>query len=357
MERQNIRRQRMICSPQTLLKIIEHKDDSLYNSVNAVMNICDVCIEASKEYVIALKEEDVNFKKFFHERPPFCIESIKKEIENPLVNDIFILDSSFSKNLENLRKSKGLLIINVECEMEILDKICHTHYQPLIFMKKNLINSLKLPIEFENIRSWKDVFKKLKVSPINSAIIVDNYIFGSKSNNILGDNKLEDSIKNLISELVPSGLKDPFHLTFFIYNCWEENQRPKEYLRKIIEKIKELRLDSEIRVSIIAHDSKDIIHDRVILTNYHLITLGYGFAGMGNRNTWGEIVSILYNNESEESFTNKQIHTTILKLIKRICGKIKDGCFGKAFEVVDDEEDKFTNRLLSENCEINNNNL
>ena len=157
---------------------------------------------------------------------------------------------------------------------------------------------------------------------------------------------LDKCFSNLLQALVPKGLAIPFHLTFFVYN---DGKLLKENMEKVISEIHGLKLGSRIEVSIIAHDSKEMTHDRMILTNYHLITSGHGFGVIGDRgvtyNAQGEVVSTFYGIDHRPAiYSLKNRHSHNLTWVKDIYNKEdRENISCRAFEV----GDNFRNRLLT----------
>ena len=179
------------------------------------------------------------------------------------------------------------------------------------------------------------------VTPINAAIIIDNYLLSSNFD------RRKPSLYNLIQSLVPNGLAIPFHLTIFLYN--KNGELKKEKMEQVISEIHELKLGSKIQVSIVAHTSGNVTHDRNILTNYHLITSGHGFGIIDYRgvkeNAIGEVKSTLHNIGFLPSTSSvKHQHSHILDWMKDIYIDRRGMESLYAFEV----GDSFNNRLLSE---------
>ena len=147
--------------------------------------------------------------------------------------------------------------------------------------------------------------------------------------------------------MVPKGLAIPFQLTIFLHN--KNGELKKEKMEQVISEIHKLKLGSEIKVSIVAHTSGDVTHDRNILTNYHLITSGRGFGVIDSRgvkqNAQGEIKSTFHNISFLPSTNSiKHQHSHILNWMKDIYNRGRGMESVYAFKVGDD----FHNRLLPE---------
>ncbi|MCH5345878.1 MAG: hypothetical protein J1E63_02140, partial [Muribaculaceae bacterium] len=245
-----------------------------------------------------------------------------------------------SSQYSGYREKYGLLVTQSLTDMQVIDDLCYTHYRPFNLLTEKQKNRLKEHgEEYEDISTWKDVFNAINIVPINSAVIIDNYIFNHFD-------RRKQSLYSIIKELVPQNLKIPFHLTIFINN--ENGKVEKQKMEQVIKEIHELKLGATINVSIVAHTIKNETHDRHILTNYHLITSGKGFGVIDYRNvqenTKGEIVSTFHNIEYMPAFTtHKHQHSQLLDWMKDIYVDRKGMNAIYAFEI----GDKFENRLLS----------
>lgn len=107
--------------------------------------------------------------------------------------------------------------------------------------------------------SWKDI-KDGFSHKNNSLIIIDNYILREKERNLYA----------LFEELLPDTLSERYDISVFtkldkLEGCHQE----------LYSKIKQMRPNLEFSLSV--HDSADNFHDRVVLTNYCVMTCGAGF--------------------------------------------------------------------------------
>lgn len=334
---------RLFCTSHTLSEVIRLRKDRPYSTVlSMIEKLCDIHIKCEdKLELLKLSTSNPIVKKLLKRptREIFYIESLEENISNPKADDIFLMLSSESKQYCDYRKKQGVLVTCSLNEMQIIDDLCNKHFRPYNLLtnrqKQRLADRGE---EYEDLSSWKEVFDAVKISPINSAVIIDNYILHKFE-------RREASLYNIIQSIVPSGLSIPFHLTVFINN--ENGKLKKEQMEQVVKEIHELKLGSILKVSLIAHTEKDSTHDRNILTNYHLVTSGKGFGVIDSRgvkeNAQGEIRSTFHNIDFLPSLNSiKHQHSHLLNWIKDIYIDKRGMDAVYAFVVGDD----FRNRLI-----------
>lgn len=335
---------RIFCTKDTLSEVIRLRKDRPYSTVlSTIEKIGDVYLECgSNTELLGMASTNPVINKLLKRphRDVHIIKSIDSKIRNFKADDIYLLTPPASRPYTNHRDKMGVLATTSLSDMQSIDDLCYLHYRPFNLLTDAQKSRLQQHgEEYEDISSWSEVFDTIKVFPINSAIIIDNYIFHAFD-------RRRPSLYNLIKALVPSGLSIPFHLTIFVNNG--KGDLKKEKMEQVIKEIHELKLGSDIQVSIVAHMAGDVTHDRKILTNYHIITSGRGFGVIDNRgvheNAQGEVRSTFHNIGVVPSFTSdKHIHSQVLDWMKEIYFHEKgDGLY--SFEVGDD----FDNRLLED---------
>ncbi len=336
---------RIFCTINTLSEIIRLRKERPYSSTLTVMDkLGDLHVECTKAELTSIASSNPIVNKLL-KRPSrniYCIKSACQEIKTPLADDIFLLMPPESKPYSGYREKLGTLITRSLTDLQVIDDLCYNHYRPYNLLTSDQKRKLsEHGEEYEDISSWKDVLSSINIGPINSAIIIDNYLLSSNFE------RRKPSLYNLIQTLVPFGLSIPFHLTIFVYN--KNGELKKEKMETVVSEIHNLKLGSKIMVSIVSHTSGDVTHDRMILTNYHLITSGHGFGVIDNRgvrqNAQGEIVSTFHSINTLPSFNSiKHRHSHVLDWMKDIYVDDRGMNSLYAFEV----GDKFNNRLLSE---------
>lgn len=335
---------RIFCTKDTLFEVIRLRKERPYSTVlSTIEKLGNVYVECSSESELkGLASINPIINKLLKRtnRDIKVIKSMDSEIKNFRADDIYLMTPPISRPYVDFKSKMGLLVTTSLKDMQTIDDLCYTHYRPYNLLTQAQKSRLQQHgEEYEDISSWKDVLDATQLTPVNAAIIIDNYIFHTF-------NRRKPSLYSLIKALVPEGLSIPFHLTIFVNNG--KNDLKKERMEQVVKEIHELKLGSEIRVSIVAHMSGDITHDRKILTNYHLITSGRGFGVIDNKgvheNAQGEVKSTFHNINLILSHTSdKHIHSQVLDWMREIYFHEKgDGLY--AFEVGDD----FDNRLLAE---------
>lgn len=337
---------RIFCDKSTLSEVIRLRKDRPYSTVLSVIEkLGDIYVECEgPEVLTSLAKTNPIINKLL-KRPHREIKYIKsalQDINHPHADDIYLLLPPTSKPYTNYREKKGILLTASLTDMEVIDEMAYTHFRPFNLLtnsqKKKLLEHGE---EFEDVSSWKDVFSVMKIIPINAAVIIDNYLLSSNFE------RRRPSLYSLIKALVPDGLSIPFHLTIFLYN--KNGELKKEKMEQVISEIHNLKLGSEIKVSIVAHTSGDVTHDRKILTNYHLITSGRGFGVIDSygvkQNAQGDVMSTFHNIGFLPSINSvKHQHSQVLDWMKDIYIDRRGMESLYAFEVGDD----FNNRLISE---------
>ncbi len=336
---------RIFCTIDTLSEVIRLRKDRPYSTVFSVIEkLGDLFLDSisgAELQKLATINPLVNKLIKRPNRKIFSNQSCEEAIKAPVADDIYLMLPPMSKPYVGYRDSKGVLLTLSLTDMQIIDDLGNIHYRPYNLLTDEQKRKLREHgEEYEDISSWKDVLSSLKIAPINAAVIIDNYL-------LCKFDRRKPSLYSIIQSLVPSGLSIPFHLTIFIYN--KNGELNKEKMEQVVSEIHGLRLGSKILVSIVAHTSNDVTHDRNILTNYHLITSGKGFGVADFRgireNAKGEVVSTFNNISNLPAYSSvKHIHSHILDWMRDIYVDRRGMESLYAFEV----GDKFDNRLLSE---------
>lgn len=341
---------RIFCSKGTLNEIIRLRKDrpysSVYSTIDKLGDLYLVDIDKSELLKWASSNAIVNYLVNRREnRDIYCNQSISQFLKKPKADDIFLLLPPDSRLYSQYSDKMGVLLASSLTKMQIIDDLVYTHFRPYNLLTNDQKENLhKHGEEYENISSWKDVLSTIRIDPINSAVIIDNYLLSKNFE------RRKPSLYSLLEALVPKGLAIPFHLTIFVYT---QDDIKKEKMEKVVSEIHQLNLGSSIKVSIVAHTRNDITHDRQILTNYHLITSGRGFGVIDfngvKENAQGQVVSTFHNIGYLPSMNSiKHLHSHVLDWLKEIYIDRKGMDALYAFEVGDD----FNNRLLSDNPKL-----
>lgn len=337
---------RIFCTKDTLSEVIRLRKDRPYSTVlSTIEKLGDLYLEIdSNSELLKLAAINPIVNKLIKRpaRSIKCVNTVLQDIKMPRADDIFLLLPPASKPYLNYREKMGVLLTSSLTDMQVIDDMGTSHFRPFNLLTADQKRKLQEHgEEYEDISSWKDVLATIDVAPINAAVIIDNYLLSSNFD------RRKPSLYNLIQALVPNGLAIPFHLTIFLYN--KNGELKKEKMEQVISEIHELKLDSTIEVSIVAHTSGDVTHDRNIVTNYHLITSGRGFGVIDYRgvkqNAQGEVKSTFHNISFLPSTTSiKHQHSHILDWMRDIYIKGRGMESLYAFVV----GDSFKNRLFHE---------
>lgn len=258
-------------------------------------------------------------------------------------DEVFLITPGYIEDYEQKRIDNGALILsNSQKDFDYLNRLCRLKVFTLI------PKSERTGFEPETPESWKDVFEKQKMSPLNSLIITDNFIFNSDF-----EDRKEYSLFNLLKTLIPRKLDVDFHLTIFFYNS--DGLFNQEKAKELINEIKGLHLmedENKFKISIVSHTKKSITHDRHILSNYFFTYSGVGFSvidkngiqqvAKGDSKCVFHSISDLAGNTSV-----KHEYNITREWLKKIYER-KEGAGATAYIV----GDQFTNRLLDDTCSV-----
>lgn len=234
-----------------------------------ITDFCDIYMDIEESEIIVLSSENPIFKRLLKRDSGTIIsainefESIRSNSFFPFLNDILILNKE--TNTGAIRNDFGILALKSD-DKEYLESLDY-HFGYSFNKGKDKENPFK---------TWSDVFKSKKIEPLNSAIIIDNFLW----NNI--DDFHNENLENLypiFENLIPKTLKIPFHISIITSN--NKSCYSKKFIEKLNKIVKNLKASTgvNIEISLSTHTDavKDDIHERVILTNYHYIYSDKGF--------------------------------------------------------------------------------
>lgn len=254
-------------------------NELLINNSNEILekilnDFCDVYLDLDEEEILSLIEDNPIFKSFNKRDNGVIIpakedfQNIEKNILTPYLNDLLVLNENF--NTQNIRADYGILAIKKD-EIKYLESLNFHFGYSFEKATKNIFNS------------WGEVFSIKTPEPINSAIVIDNFLWKNL------DDFHNENIENLyeiFENLIPKTLKIPFHLSLITSNN-KGDFSPKfaEKLNKIVKNLK-AKTGVNVEISFSTHTDavKDDIHERVILTNYHYIYSDKGFNVFKDKN-------------------------------------------------------------------------
>lgn len=276
-----------------------------------ITDFCDIYVDIEEENISELSNENPILKSLLKRDIGTVIsaindfESIKAKNFIPFLNDILVLNKDI--NTEEIRNHYGILAIKSD-EKKYLESLDYHFGYSFEKVIKNKFNS------------WAEVINFKKIGPLNSALIIDNYLW----NNI--DDFHDENLENLydiFENLIPKTLKIPFHLSIITSNNKGVfNPKFSDKLNKIVKNLKS-KTGIDILISFSTHtDSvKDEMHERVILTNYHYIYSDKGFYVFKNgkvvQSTKGDRNWVFNNIQNYFGEIRKHHHYKNLNLVRK----------------------------------------
>ncbi|MEO9893101.1 hypothetical protein [Aurantibacter sp.] len=259
---------KLFCSEDILEEILLMSEDHL-TVFNIIDQFCDVVLNNEEEEIFELIKVNPLLKALFKRENAGLLadkskyESLAKEEYKAFLNDILILDLKESET-KNVRDKYGILAFNLE-ENFIQDQ--NYYYGYSIDSTKNTLNC------------WSELFKEKPLAPLNSAIIIDNFLW-SDVQKYKEEN--DDNIYPILNSIIPQSLEVPFHLMIVVQN--KGGSLTKSKAHSIINKMKKNIISkSGIEISIITQTDTKTFHERAILTNYHYIQSHKGFVAFDDK--------------------------------------------------------------------------
>ncbi len=260
---------RVFCELENLEEILKCEKGS-HTLFNIIHKFCDVKLDLHSDELLKLKDENPFFKKLFKrnhatlESDKESYESLRKNEYQNFLNDILILNLD-EEGTKNIRDSYGILAINTEES----------------FLENQEYNfGYSIGVDETSIKKcWSKLFQDKPIIPINSAIIIDNFLWNDirkyKEEN-------DENIYPILNSIIPKTLEVPFHLMIVLQS--KDGRLTKEKAKEIIEDIKKkIDCKSGLEISIVTQTNTKKFHERAMLTNYHYIYSHKGFVAFANR--------------------------------------------------------------------------
>jgi hypothetical protein len=287
----------------------DNEHEFLYNIITKYSNVMiDI---GENEFEKLLKDNP--FIKSLLKRPHKNIYPLKKFFDNIddedlsiFPRDIFLLDKP--KSFCDSRIDKyGVLVLSAESlsDVVILCKRQHKSYTKGDETDNN-----------ENI-GWRSFIDSFELQPINSLVIIDNYIFNN-------ENSGKNNLINLIGSLLPKNLEISFQVLIVIDNRSAiYNLERLEVLKNEIQHDLRNNVEYEINVGIVTHPLKQEFADRFLISNYHIIESSHGFDcynndGMATRDHQSTILSAFYTLRNSEGDPEVKLMCRKLKQVKKL---------------------------------------
>jgi hypothetical protein len=262
---------RLFCEIGQLEEVLFFKDDYKYLS-QIIEEFCDISLNFTDEEFLNSISKNPMLKKLFKRNSSSLIpdkesyKSIDNKDYSNFLNDILILDVKDSET-KKIREEYGILAINIK---ENFLENQNYHYGFSIGLAPT---SLK--------ECWSELFKEPIIEPINSAIIIDNFLW-TKISDYYQENT--DNIYPILKAIIPKNLKVTFNLTIVLQT--KDGRLERKKAKPIITKMKKAikkDIGVNIEISIATQTDTAVFHERVILTNYHYICSHKGFICFKNK--------------------------------------------------------------------------
>ncbi|GAB3500994.1 hypothetical protein GCM10027341_27140 [Spirosoma knui] len=208
------------------------------------------------------------FLKFLHKRV-----DCKTDCLRAFFDDILDFD------LDNNAKDWFVLDLPVE---DCAD--AREHFGVAVFSKEELNNIIPSPKQAKwhlrkneryNIANtklgWEAIVSSIKLAPINSLVLVDNYLF---------DKDREQGMNNALSlfkGIMPRKLGVPFNILIVIAEKVAYSAATLETTAKNISERLSDMFTYTVTVGIITHNRPDVFHQRAVITNYHFFESHHGY--------------------------------------------------------------------------------
>lgn len=236
-----------------------------------IEELSDVYIDASNEVREYLIKNDQYFKMLFKRENKSLKSAVgwKSTVQfDSIKDDVFFIHPEYISGYDGIQKKFGCLIISSdESDLRRLVQLNDRRGYVCIVPKDDRISQLDSAYQ----DSWSQALSTCKITPINSLIISDNYLFSEKF-----PKRKESGLFALLKGLIPSQLETTFHLAIFSHVG--NNLFKREQAESLISEIRNLFSSIEMKISIVIHKKKSTTHDREIISNYHRITSGAGFS-------------------------------------------------------------------------------
>ena len=275
------------CNSKFLDDIIQgRKTNSSYSIAYTMLNrLSNIIVDIPKDELKKLIEKDEVYKKLNkrENKALMAKDWIKDFSPENNCDDVFLINEEDIKDYKKLKQHYGCLIIaNTPNEIKAFERFAKPHPFNLVPRFEKIDDPT-----IKSHDSWTHFFEEFNMAPLNSVIITDNYMFGSKF-----DKQKEYSLFAILRSIAPKQLKEDFHITIF-FNNDPDKRNQIEPLKKaaaedLVKDIKALNLCESVKVTIVAHTNKSTTHDRELITNYHYMYSGKGF-GVVDKNGVNDI--------------------------------------------------------------------
>jgi len=274
-----------------------------------VSEFYDLALDLEDDEIFQLVQENPVANYFFKRESVGIIgdkdgfDKIDNQDYVPFSNDIIICDEAV--NVSEIREKFGVLAVHIEDEF-------------LSEQNFNFGYTIE-PNQECKFKCWSDVVDPKPFTPVNAAILVDNFIWKNKAD---FHNENTENLYELIAKLIPKTLEVPFQLLVNIdfRNTGIEKQEAEEKLKKVKKNLEKIT-GKTVEVGISSHSNPKLFHSRVILTNHHYFYSDRGFTIFKNGKvkdaTHGTRNWVFLGIENYVGEINKHHHNNLIRNLKQ----------------------------------------
>lgn len=330
--------QKSYCTVQFLENMRKQRKTELGYKVASriIEDLSDVYIDATNEEREYLIKNDQYFRMLFKRENKSLKSAVgwKSTVQfDSIADDVFFIHPDYISGYKEIQEKFGCIIISSdEADLRRLVQFNDKRGYVCIVPKDDRISQLDSAYQ----DSWNQALCTCRITPINSLIISDNYLFSEKFTE-----RKENGLFALLKGLIPSQLETDFHIAIFSHVG--KNLFKREQAEELITEIRNLFPDMGMKISIIVHTKKSTTHDREILSNYHRLTSGAGFSlieGDGikevARGTIEPVFHALVTTDKNHMVT-KHFHFQTIEWLKEIYSG-RSGMLAETTYIVGDKE-------------------
>lgn len=329
--------QNVYCTLPFLEEAIRRRKESAPHKIalRIMENLSNIYLDIPQEELVSRVKEDQVFRNLFKRENKTFRSKIgwRSSLQFEAVTDeVCFVHPDYIQDYKKLREEFGCLIIASDNDFHLIERMNDKRGYVCIVPEDERISHLEEAYQ----KSWEEAIRTCPVTPVNSIIISDNYLFSKITS------RKEKGLFALLNTVVPENLKIPFHIAIFSLIAERYNFSAKD-AEKLVQEIKELFPGREdyIKVTIVIHTKKTTTHDREIITNYHRITSGAGFSIIEDEDGVAEVakghiepVFHAVSTTPSGQFITKHFHFQTIEWLKLIYQR-KAGTGGGSFIVGD----------------------
>lgn len=329
--------QNVYCTLPFLDEAIKRRKESAPHKIalRIMENLSNIYLDIPQEELVTRVKEDQAFKNLFKRENKTFRSRIgwRNTISfESLIDEVCFVHPDYIPDYKKIREEYGCLIVASDNDFHLIERMNEKRGYVCIVPEEERISHLEEAYQ----RSWDEAIKTCPITPINSLIISDNYLFSKFAS------RKEKGLFALLKAVVPEKLTTEFHIAIFSLVAERYNFSVSD-AENLVQEIKELfpGREDDIKVTIVIHTKKTTTHDREIITNYHRITSGAGFSIIEDEDGVAEVakgyiepVFHAVSTTPSNQFITKHFHFQTIEWLKTIYQR-KAGTGGGSFIVGD----------------------